>query len=191
MDKGSSLPIKDFISLWYLLQRVGCSVQTPDSLFFTNTSSFVSNDRLFSCFFLLSSGHLGVQKGKFCAFCAAGLFCSVMNLPYLTLQSDPFCVAICVIWRCHLRHFIRWNASYCNVFWLILSANLLDFVRRFHFSKVLSSVFRLSVRHFSLGMNITKWEHSGHRLWCKRQMRMLGVSLNGGPTCGSLLVNKS
>ena len=113
------------------------------------------------------------------------------NLPYLTLQSDPFCVAICVIWCCHLRHFMRWNASYCNVFWLILSANLLDFVRRFHFSKVLSSVFRLSVRHFPLGMNITKWEHSGYRLWCKRQMRMMGVSLNGGPTCGSLLVNKS
>ena len=86
------------------------------------------------------------------------------NLPYLTLQSDPFCVAICVIWCCHLRHFMRWNASYCNVFWLILSANLLDFVRRFHFSKVLSSVFRLSVRHFPLGMNITKWEHSGYRL---------------------------
>ena len=191
MDKGSSLPIKDFISLWYLLQRVGCSVQISGSLFLLTRHLSFQTTGCSLVFSFFQVGSLAFKRECFVLSARRVSFVQLSNMPYLTLQSDPFYVAICVILRCHLRHFMRWNASYCSVFRLILSANLLDFVRRFHFSKVLSSVFRLSVRHFSLGMNFTKWEHSGYRLWCKRQMRMMGVSLNGRPTCGSLLVNKS
>ena len=191
MDKGSSLPIKDFISLWYLLQRVGCSVQTSGSLFLLIRHLSFHTTGCSLVFSFIRVGILVFKRECFVLSARRVSFVQLCNLPYLTLQSALSYAAIWPILRCHLRHFMRWNASYCNVFWLILSANLLDFVRRFHFSKVLSSVFRLSLRHFSLGMNFTKWEHSGHRLWCKRQMRMMGVSLNGGPTCGSLLVNKS
>ena len=132
MDKGSSLPIKDFISLWYLLQRVGCSVQTPDSLFFTNTHLSFQTTGCSLVFSFFQVGSLAFKREYFVLSVRRISFvqlwiCLILrcNLTHFALPSASFDVVICVISCAEMRHIAMCFDLSCRPISLIL---FVDFI---------------------------------------------------------------